>query len=179
MLQLSVLAESLKRVFPAATILTGYGMTECMPISSPPQDYKLFPAGSSGTAVGPDIAIADEDIAQELPLGATGNIFIHGPPCFGGYLNNMTANESSFISLRGKKGWFNTGDCGYIDSDGYIFLTGRSKEIINRGGETISPFEIEEVVVQHPHIKETLTFSTPHDTLQVVVAHISFVLVFF
>lgn len=136
-----------------------------MPISSPPQHYALDPVGTSGIASGPEILIADDD-NQRAPLGATGNIFIRGPPCFHGYETGAGLNQESFYTVDGEEGWFNTGDCGRLDEQGYLFITGRSKEIINKGGETISPFEIEEVVVQHPFVQETLVFSTPHETLQ-------------
>ena len=86
----------------------------------------------------------------------------------GGYENNEGANAESFYTVDGVPGWFDTGDCGMLDENSYLFISGRSKEIINRGGETISPFEIEEVIVQHPHVKETLAFSAPHDTYQEV-----------
>ena len=165
---LPVLASSLKETFYNATILTSYGMTECMPISSPPQNYALDPIGTSGRAVGPDICITDEDHTQELPLGSNGNILVRGPPCFGGYENNEGANSESFFTINGKEGWFDTGDTGCI-RDGYLFIGGRSKEIINKGGETISPFEIEEQIQQHPNVQETLAFSAPHNLYQETV----------
>lgn len=79
---LPVLAQRLRDTFQAV-ILTSYGMTECMPISSPPQNYTLSPAGTSGTFVGPEVCIADEDTLQECAVGSKGNIFVRGPPCFG------------------------------------------------------------------------------------------------
>ncbi len=87
----------------------------------------------------------------------------------GGYENNGSANEESFFTVDSLPGWFNTGDVGYLDSHNYLFLTGRSKEIINKGGETISPFEIEEAVLQHPLVKETLAFAAPHREYQETV----------
>lgn len=165
---LPVLAESLKITF-GATILTSYGMTECMPISSPTQAYKMNPTGTSGQQVGPDIIVTDEDHISELPRGDMGNILIRGAPCFGGYEGNAASNAEAFFTVNGKPGWFDTGDTGYMDSAGFLFISGRSKEIINKGGETISPFEIEEVIVQHPCVKETLAFSAPHDTYQETV----------
>lgn len=143
-----------------------------MPISTPPQNYALEPVGTSGTAVGPDILIVDDDL-KALPINQKGNIFVRGPPCFGGYENNGSANEESFFSVEGHgHGWFNTGDMGSLDDKGYLFISGRSKEIINRGGETISPFEIEEAVVQHPFVKETIAFSAPHEQYQETVGAI-------
>jgi acyl-CoA synthetase (AMP-forming)/AMP-acid ligase II/acyl carrier protein len=161
---LPVLATSLKNTF-GAVILTSYGMTECMPISSPPQTYDLDPSGTSGMPVGPDVLIVDDNQVP-LPPMKPGNIFVRGPPCFGGYENSSTATDESFFVVNGEPGWFNTGDMGYLDENSYLFISGRSKEIINRGGETISPFEIEEAVVQHPLVKETLAFCAPHETFQ-------------
>ena len=168
---LPVLAKALKDTFQA-TILTSYGMTECMPISTPPQDYDLDPAGTSGTPVGPEILIVDDDL-RALPTRSAGNIFVRGPPCFGGYEGNASANQESFFNVSGHgNGWFNTGDMGYLDEKGFLFISGRSKEIINRGGETISPFEIEEVLVQHPFVKEAIAFSAPHEQYQETVGAI-------
>lgn len=87
----------------------------------------------------------------------------------GGYEDNEAGNKESFFIINSEPGWFNTGDTGCLDAEGYLFISGRSKEIINRGGETISPFEIEEVIVQHPNIKEVLAFSTPHSLFQETV----------
>ena len=78
---LPALATALNNVFTNATILTSYGMTECMPISSPPQSYKLNPPGTSGTIVGPDVLVVSEE-GQALPTGQAGNICLRGPPCF-------------------------------------------------------------------------------------------------
>jgi acyl carrier protein len=153
-----------------------------MPISTPPQNYDLNPTGTSGTLVGPEVVIVDDDL-KVVPTKTAGNIMVRGPPCFGGYEGNTAANQESFFSIKGyrdntrgsnsnsaegKDGglWFNTGDMGYLDEKGYLFISGRSKEIINRGGETISPFEIEEVLIQHPFVKEALAFSAPHETFQ-------------
>ena len=77
-----------------------------------------------------------------------------------GYENNPTANEAAFTN-----GWFRTGDEGMLDDDGYLFLTGRLKEQINRGGEKISPLEIDDVVLRHPEIAEAVAFAIPHDKL--------------
>src|SRR4029078_13600255 len=76
-----------------------------------------------------------------------------------GYENNPTANATAFTN-----GWFRTGDQGYQDGEGYLFLTGRLKEIINRGGEKISPREIDEVLLQHPAVAEAVAFAAPHPT---------------
>ncbi|KAJ3121583.1 hypothetical protein HK100_012325 [Physocladia obscura] len=155
------LAVRLREMFQESTVLPSYGMTECMPIASPPIGYKLEKPGCSGIAVGPEIAIMNGN--NEL-LGAAefGKIMVRGWPVFGGYENDAKANELSFT----KDGFFDTGDMGYLDKDGYLFITGRSKEIINRGGETVSPVEIEDAVLAHPKIATCLAFSVPHNTLQ-------------
>ena len=93
----------------------------------------------------------------------TGNICVRGYPVFHGYEDNDKANAESFFP----GGWFNTGDLGYMDDDGYLYINGRSKEVINRGGEIISPFEIEEAMLTLPCILKLVCFAAPHDTLQV------------
>lgn len=155
------LAEQLKTTF-GANVLPSYGMTECMPISSPPFSYKLEKPGTSGVAVGPEITIFSNNF-EILPPGNEGNICVRGRPCFQGYGGHT--QESSFL----EGGWFNTGDLGYLDKDGYLYITGRSKEVINRGGEIISPMEVEEEVLKHPAIKACLAFTAPHDVLQEIV----------
>ena len=139
-----------------------------MPISSPPQSYALDPEGTSGIPCGPDVVIVNDDW-QPVPRGTTGNIMVRSLPCFQGYENNGTANEESFFTINGQLGWFSTGDCGRLDEQGYLFISGRSKEIINRGGETISPFEVEETIVRHVSVKETIAFSVPHEQYQETV----------
>ena len=136
-------------------------MTECMPISTPPLGYALDRPGTSGVMCGPEIKIFDLE-GNSLEPHKTGLVVLKGMPCFKGYLNNEEANKESFF----EGGWFNTGDCGYLDEDGFLFITGRMKEIINRGGETISPFEIEDAVKSHPDIEQCMAFSAPHDRLQ-------------
>ena len=157
------LARELMTCFPSAAILPSYGMTECMPISTPPQDYKLDRPGTSGLAVGPELAIYGDE--HPVPTGTVGRIMVHGLPLFSGYEDNPKANAEAFNDA----GFFDTGDLGYLDKDGYLFITGRSKEVINRGGELISPFEVEEVYQQHPSLSQVLAISVPHDTLQEVV----------
>lgn len=161
-------AVELRHVFQA-NVLPSYGMTECMPISSPPATYQLEKPGSSGVPVGPEVAIFDQSNLLTLPPGVEGAICVRGQPCFRGYGLNHLEHGSNLSSAFLKDGWFSTGDIGYVDSDGYVFITGRSKEVINRGGEIISPVEVEEVVIGHPKIQACVAFSVLHDMLQEVV----------
>ncbi|KAI0693792.1 acetyl-CoA synthetase-like protein [Cytidiella melzeri] len=165
---LPVLAEELKNTF-GATILPSYGSTECMPIASPPTTYKLDRPGCSGIACGPYLSIRDPlNLERELPRGQTGAVCVRGLPTFIGYEKVNKIDVPLDTSAFSSEGWFDSGDCGNMDADGYLFITGRSKEIINRGGEVISPFEIEEavLVVAKERVKGTIAFSVDHDVLQ-------------
>eukprot|EP00977_Amphora_coffeiformis_P011081 scaffold2655_cov179-Amphora_coffeaeformis.AAC.14 len=162
------LAERLRETF-CANVLPSYGMTECMPISSPPADYDLSKPGTSGVPVGPEVAILNTATCESLPRGEEGPICVRGAPCFRGY--GALANDPKAFAPETflKDGWFNTGDLGYLDEDGYLFITGRSKEVINRGGEIIPPMEVEEAVLAHPEVVACAAFSVPHDVLQETV----------
>eukprot|EP00980_Cylindrotheca_fusiformis_P019893 scaffold7000_cov132-Cylindrotheca_fusiformis.AAC.6 len=156
------LAEELRNTFGGANVLPSYGMTECMPISSPPYNYELTKPGTSGVPVGPEICILNGN-ENALPPGNEGSICVRGQPCFHGY--GGEGENETFV----KGGWFNTGDLGYLDQDGYLYITGRSKEVINRGGEIISPMEVEEEVLSNPRVKACAAFSVSHDVLQEIV----------
>ncbi|KAI0363536.1 acetyl-CoA synthetase-like protein [Pilatotrama ljubarskyi] len=163
---LPTLAVQLRETF-GAVILPSYGMTECMPIASPPTTYALERPGCSGVACGPYLSIRDpSNLEREMPCGATGAVSVRGLPTFDGYETGPDArlDTSAFSS----EGWFDSGDVGFMDEDGYLYITGRSKEIINKGGEVISPFEIEEAIVSvaKDRVKSTIAFSIPHDVLQ-------------
>jgi acetyltransferase-like isoleucine patch superfamily enzyme/acyl carrier protein len=110
-------------------------------------------------AAGPAVAIMDS-AGNLLPAGEVGEVVIAGPNVASGYENNPAANQSAFTN-----GWFRTGDQGRFDTDGYLFLTGRLKEIINRGGEKIAPREVDDILIQHPAIAQAVTFAVPHPTL--------------
>ncbi|KAJ3148312.1 hypothetical protein HDU86_007494 [Geranomyces michiganensis] len=167
------LAVQLRDTFKC-TVLPSYGMTECMPISTPPLNYTLDRPGTSGVSVGPEISILDGNYAPET-LGSIGRICVRGSPTFPGYLKDGRIDKSSAFTPNG---WFDTGDMGYMDAAGFLYITGRSKEVINRGGELISPFEIEEAIVTAAKkpgsaifgkVSQALAFSVPHDVLQEVV----------
>src|SRR5262249_8393328 len=135
------------------------GMTECYPITSNPLPPGKRKAGSAGVAAGTEIAVID-DGGHLLRSGENGEIVVSGPHAMQGYLNDPKDNKTTFAN-----GWFRTGDQGYMDSDGYLFITGRLKEIINRGGEKISPREVDEVLLDHPAVTQAVTFAVPHATL--------------
>ncbi len=141
-------------------VIEAYGMTEAAhqmasnPI--PPNERK---PGSVGLPAGPEIAILDEN-GIGLENGAIGEVAIRGPSVFGGYEGNPEANLDAFTN-----GWFRTGDEGYLDDEGYLFLRGRLKEIINRGGEKVSPREVEEIVLAHPAVADVVAFARPHARL--------------
>ena len=141
-------------------VLEAYGMTEAShQMALNPLPPGIRKPGSVGVPTGCEIAIMDDEGAM-LPAGTSGRIVIRGMNVMGGYADNPEANRTSFV-----KGWLDTGDQGRFDSDGYLFLTGRTKEIINRGGEKISPREIDEVLMQHPAVREALAFPIPDHTL--------------
>jgi len=147
---------ALEKLFQAP-VIEAYGMTEAShQMTSNPLPPKERKAGSVGIAAGPEVAIMN-DLGALLPVGETGEVVIKGVNVTKGYDNNSTAAEAAF-----NDGWFRTGDIGYFDEDGYLFLKGRIKEIINRGGEKISPREVDEILLDHPAIAQAVTFAAPH-----------------
>lgn len=161
------LAVELRMFFKNSIVLPSYGMSECMPISTPPVDYALERPGTSGRSVGPEIEIAifSPDSGARLAPRKVGAICVRGKYVFDGYEGDTDETEKVFNS----EGFFNTGDVGYLDEDSYLFIIGRSKEIINRGGEVISPVDVEDALRKHPDIADSLAFSVPHASLQEVV----------
>ena len=141
-------------------VIEAYGMTEAAHQMSsnhlPPAERK---PGSVGRAAGPDVAVLDAD-GGLVAAGDEGFVCIRGNNVTSGYVDNETANCESF-----RHGWFYTGDLGRMDAEGYLFLTGRSKEILNRGGEKISPREVDEVLMEHPAVGQCLTFALPDSQL--------------
>jgi acyl-CoA synthetase (AMP-forming)/AMP-acid ligase II len=147
-------------------VLEAYGMTEAAHQMAsnplPPQPRK---AGLVGPATGSvRISIMDER-GNHLEAGQRGEVVIQGPNVFRGYENNPEANASAFTD-----GWFRTGDEGRLDADGYLQLTGRIKELINRAGEKIAPQQIDEVLLAHPAVAEAVAFGFPHPMLGEEVA---------
>ncbi|MCA1031293.1 AMP-binding protein [Bacillus timonensis] len=154
-----LLAQEVEAFFQVP-IVEAYGMTEAahqMAVNPlPPGERKH---GSVGKAEGCGVAIMD-DACTLLPYGSLGEIVVRGDNVIDGYEHNPDANEKSFTN-----GWFRTGDQGYIDHDGYIFIDGRIKEIINRGGEKVSPREVDEVLLRHHAVAQVACFAVPHPTL--------------
>jgi acyl-CoA synthetase (AMP-forming)/AMP-acid ligase II/acyl carrier protein len=141
-------------------VIESYGMTEAAhQMASNPLPPGQRKVGSVGLAAGSEVSIMNE-AGNLLSTGEIGEIVISGANVMHGYDNNCDANVTAFT-----QGWFRTGDQGYLDVDGYLFITGRLKEIINRGGEKISPREVDEVILQHPAVAEAISFAIPHETL--------------
>jgi acyl-CoA synthetase (AMP-forming)/AMP-acid ligase II len=142
-----------------APVLEAYGMTEAahQMASNPLPPGERLP-GSVGPGTEVKISIMDES-GRHLGVGERGEVVIKGPNVTAGYESNAEANATAFVD-----GWFRTGDQGFLDANGYLTLVGRLKELINRGGEKISPREIDEVLLGHPAIAEAVCFGVPHAT---------------
>ena len=142
-----------------APVLEAYGMTEAAHQMAsnplPPGDRK---PGSVGPGTNVGLSIMDAD-GRQVKAGERGEVCISGPNVIKGYENNPEANATAFFGE-----WFRTGDQGFLDADGYLTLVGRLKEMINRGGEKISPREIDEVLLTHPGVVEAVCFGVPHKT---------------
>ncbi|MDB5382786.1 MAG: AMP-dependent synthetase [Rhodospirillales bacterium] len=140
-------------------LVESYGMTEAAhqmasnPLAGPRK------AGLVGVAAGPEVAIMDDE-GTLLRQGDIGEVVIRGPNVTLGYEANPEANAKAFTN-----GWFRTGDQGFLDEDGFLLLTGRLKELINRGGEKVSPLEVDGILSDHPGVAQCLTFAIPHDKL--------------
>ena len=151
--------EGLEEVF-GVPVIEAYGMTEAahQMASNPPPPAARKP-GTVGRAAGPEIVILDP-AGHVLGAGETGEVAIRGENVFAGYESNPEANAGSFVD-----GWFRTGDEGSLDADGYLTLRGRIKEIINRGGEKVSPIEIDDALLRHPAVDQAVTFALADDRL--------------
>lgn len=148
--------EAFEKRFDVA-VLQAYGMTEAShQIATNPLPPGERKEGSVGLPTGLEATILDDE-GNELPRGAVGEVAIRGGNVTKGYLRNPEATEAAFTN-----GWFRTGDSGTIDDEGYIFLLGRIKELINRGGEKITPMEIDDVLLRHPKVAEAVAVGVPH-----------------
>ncbi len=138
-------------------VIESYGLSELLLITA-----NLGPAGTKDGAVGTRIAEADVEIRSEdgagLPSGQDGGIFVRTPHMSQGYLNYDTGAVEPFANP-----WFDTGDIGHFDQDGYLFVTGRQKDLIIRGGFNISPRQVEEILLRHPAVEEVAVVGAPHD----------------
>lgn len=147
-----------------APVIEAYGMTEAAhQMASNPLPPRAQKPGSVGVAAGPRLRIAHE-VENHLLDRGIGEVVISGPNVTPGYEGNPEANAKGFFMADGLR-WFRTGDQGALDDDGYLSLTGRLKEIINRGGEKISPLEVDGILMDHPAVQQVVTFAVPHDKL--------------
>jgi len=143
-----------------APVIESYGMTEgALQSTSNPLPPRMRKPGSVGPAAGPEVVILDQ-AGSILPNGSRGEVALRGANVIDGYLNNPQANCSAFVN-----GWFRTGDEGYLDEDLYLHITGRLKEMINRGGEKVTPREVDEIFLTHPAVLQAVTFAVPHPSL--------------
>ena len=156
--------KELEEVF-GAPVIESYGMTEAShQMASNPLPPAPRKPGTVGVAAGPEVAVMGTE-GRLLDAGTVGEVVIRGPNIFTSYENNPKANAESFVD-----GWFRTGDQGVMDDEGYLTITGRLKEIINRGGEKISPREIDNTLMDHPAVEQVVTFAMPHPKLGEEVA---------
>jgi amino acid adenylation domain-containing protein len=139
-------------------VIDTYGMTEAASqIAANPLERRK--PGSVGKSAGAEIAIMNGE-GRWLPAGERGEIALRGPTITRGYDDNAAANESAF-----RDGWFRTGDLGYLDREGYLFIVGRIKDVINRGGHKVAPGDVEEALLSHPDVVEAVAFSMSHKRL--------------
>ena len=151
--------EELEATF-GCPVIESYGMTEAAhQMASNQLPPGLRKSGFVGAAAGPKVSIMDSD-GNLVEQGGLGEVVISGPNVTLGYENNPKANEENFTN-----DWFRTGDQGFLDEDGFLKITGRLKEIINRGGEKISPLEVDDTLMDHPAVQQVVTFAKPHKML--------------
>jgi hypothetical protein len=134
-------------------------MTETGNIAQAPMLPHRAPPRSSGLPSNVDVAILSES-GREVACGETGEICVRGPEVFDGYENDPEATSAAFVD-----GWFRTGDIGYVDAGGFLYVSGRIKDVINRGGAKISPTDVEDALMRHPDVIEAAAFALAHRTL--------------
>lgn len=156
------IAEDLETYFKAP-VIEAYSSTESGRITGNPQPPGARKRGTVGLPVGCEVVILDEEDNRMAP-GQRGEVTVRGPGVFDGYENDPEANDAAFFD-----GWYRTGDEGFFDADGYLTLTGRIKDVINRGGEKISPAEVDAALTAHPDIAEAAVFGISHATLGEIV----------
>ncbi|HWR55942.1 MAG TPA: AMP-binding protein [Negativicutes bacterium] len=150
-----VILEEFERRF-GVPVIESYGISEAgSQVATNPLPPAVRKAGSVGLPVGNELLIVDES-GQAVPAGVAGEVIIRGPNVTKGYHNNAAANRESF-----KDDWFYTGDLGFFDQEGYLFLTGRRKELINRAGEKISPREVDEILYRLPAVETAAAVGVP------------------
>ena len=143
-----------------APVIEVYGMAEtASQIASNPLPPGVRKIGSVGLPNALELRIVDET-GTAVSSGTLGEIVLRGPEVVGGYDDDPEADRRAFVA-----GWFHTGDQGYRDADGYLFITGRLKELINRGGAKIAPREVDEVLMEHPAVAQAVAFAVPHEHL--------------
>ncbi|WP_392532415.1 acyl--CoA ligase [Nostoc sp. C117] len=143
-----------------APVVESYSMTEASHLmTTNPLPPKTRKPGTVGYGFGVEVGIVDSE-GNLLPQRSLGEVVVKAPNVIDGYENNPEANATAFVN-----GWFRTGDQGTLDEDGYLRLTGRIKELINRGGEKISPLEVDDILLRHPAVAEALAFAVPHKSL--------------
>ncbi len=152
------LREQVERLLNVRFVQT-YGMSEAPPIAMEPRRPDGRKPGAIGPSAGPEIAIRDSGGKDQLH-GTEGEIWVRGGNVATCYWNDPEATRAAF-----RDGWFRTGDLGRLDADGYLYLTGRNSETINRGGEKIAPSEVEEVLAAHPAVRDVAVFSLPDPVL--------------
>ncbi|CAB9511065.1 7a-methyl-1,5-dioxo-octahydro-1H-inden-4-yl [Seminavis robusta] len=165
------LAIKMEQTFECPLILT-YSMTEQMPITQPPCEYSIprNNPNSVGQPVCVSMCIVDENLRPVPFVGSNsegdgedpvnGEVCISGPMVVEGYHANASGNANSFFRMGGMD-WFRTGDMGHLDKGGFLFLTGRSKELIKRGGDQVSPYEVEDAIYKHRGVKTAVVFAIP------------------
>jgi acyl-CoA synthetase (AMP-forming)/AMP-acid ligase II/acyl carrier protein len=158
----SPLPESLQRQAEqvwGVPVIQGYGISEAGTVAGNPLPPGQRKADSVGVSVGPRFAIVDEGGAEVGPA-VTGEVVVRGPGVMSGYEGDPEANRAVF-----RDGWLRTGDLGYRDGDGYLFLAGRFRELVDRGGFKVSPAEVDAALMRHPDLADAASFGVPHPRL--------------